>query len=87
MQSEGMQDYWSNPKGSWMNLCAVRKAYRYLGCDENACALFRPGPHRHSNPDFNEFLTFMRAKLDGKPTPEHLLINPYPDVDVDSYLF
>lgn len=87
MQSEGMQDYWGNPKGSWMNLCAVRKAYRYLGCDENVCALFRPGPHRHSNPDFNEFLGFMRAKLDGKPTPEHLLINPYPDVDVDSYLF
>ena len=70
-----------------MNLCAVRKAYRYLGCDENVCALFRPGPHRHSNPDFNEFLGFMRAKLDGKPTPEHLLINPYPEIDVESYLF
>lgn len=25
MQIEGMQDYWSNPKASWVNACAIRR--------------------------------------------------------------
>ena len=87
MQSEGMQDYWGNPKGSWLNFSAVRKAYQYLDCEDRVAALFRPGPHRHIQPDFMEFLAFMRAKIDGKPTPEHLLVNPYPEMEIEPYLF
>jgi hypothetical protein len=34
-----------------------------------------------------EFISFMRAKMDGKATPEHLLTDPYPEIDVESYLF
>lgn len=84
IQCEGMQDYWINPKGAWMNFCGVKEAYRYLGCEDNAAAWFRPGKHRHQLPDFTEFLEFMRSKLDGKPTAEHLKINPYPELDIDT---
>lgn len=84
LQCEGMQDYWINPKGAWMNFCGVKEAYRYLGCEDNAAAWFRPGQHRHQLPDFTEFLTFMRQKLDGKPTAEHLKINPYPELQIDT---
>ena len=35
-------------------------------------------------PDFTEFLEFMRAKMQGKPTAEHLLINPYPELAIDT---
>jgi hypothetical protein len=87
MQSEGMQDYWGNPKGSWLNFSAVKQAYKHLGCEDKVAALFRPGPHRHSHPDIMEFISFMRAKMDGKATPEHLLTDPYPEIDVESYLF
>lgn len=83
LQCEGMQDYWINPKGAWMNFCGVKEAYRYLGCEDNAAAWFRPGRHRHTLPDFTEFLNFMAAKMRGEPTAEHLLINPYPSLSID----
>ena len=84
LQCEGMQDYWINPKGAWMNFCGVKEAYRYLGCEDNAAAWFRPGYHRHKLPDFTEFVQFMKAKMEGKPTAEHLKINPYPELDIDT---
>ena len=84
LQCEGMQDYWINPQGAWMNFCGVKEAYRYLGCEDNAAAWFRPGIHRHKLPDFTEFLEFMRSKMNGKPTAEHLKINPYPNLDIDT---
>ena len=84
LQCEGMQDYWINPKGAWMNFCGVKEAYHYLGCEDNAAAWFRPGYHRHKLPDFTEFLNFMKSKMEGKPTAEHLKINPYPELDIDT---
>lgn len=84
LQCEGMQDYWINPKGSWMNLKGVKEAYRYLGCEDNAAAWFRPGQHRHKLPDFGEFLNFMVCKMEGNPTAEHLKINPYPELEIDT---
>lgn len=80
LQCEGMQDYWINPKGAWMNFVGVKHAYRYLGCEDNAAAWFRPGKHRHKLPDFTEFLQFMKCKMEKKPTAEHLKINPYPEI-------
>ena len=84
LQCEGMQDYWINPKGAWMNFCGVKEAYRYLGCEDNAAAWFRPGKHRHKLPDFTEFLEFMQAKMQGRKTAEHLKINPYPELKIDT---
>ncbi|MBR7116542.1 MAG: hypothetical protein IKC87_02410 [Clostridia bacterium] len=83
IQCEGMQDYWINPKGAWMNFKGVKEAYRYLGCEDNCAAWFRPGKHRHKLPDFVEFLSFMAAKMQGEKTAEHLKINPYPELDID----
>ncbi len=34
--------------------------------------------------DFTEFLEFMHSKLSGKPTAEHLKINPYPELQIDT---
>lgn len=82
IQFDGMQDYWINPKGAWMNFVGVREAYRYLGCEDNAAAWFRPGQHRQKLPDFTEFLKFMASKIKNEPTAEHLKINPYPDLDL-----
>lgn len=84
IQCEGMQDYWINPKGAWMNFCGVKEAYRYLGCEDNAAAWFRPGQHRQLLPDFTQFLEFMACKMAGNPTAEHLKINPYPELPIDT---
>lgn len=78
LQCEGMQDYWINPVGAWQNFMAVKECYRYLGCEENAAAWFRPGFHRHKLPDYQQFLDFMDRARAGKPVSEHLQINPYP---------
>lgn len=83
LQCEGMQDYWCNPKSAWLNACAVKAAFRYLGCEDHAAAWFRPGPHRQKLPDFTVLLDFMASKLKGAPTAEHLQINPYPDFPVE----
>ncbi len=42
LQCEGMQDYWINPKGAWMNFKGVKAAYKYLGCQDNAGACSVP---------------------------------------------
>ncbi len=84
IQCEGMQDYWINPKGAWMNFCGVKEAYRYLGCEDNAAAWFRPGIHRQKLPDFEQFISFMSDKKNGRPTAEHLKINPYPELEIDT---
>lgn len=81
LQCEGMQDYWINPIGAWQNFAAVKECYKYLGCEENAGAWFRPGEHRHKYQDFKEFLDFMDRARAGKPLAEHLKINPYPEVE------
>ena len=84
LQCEGMQDYWINPKGAWMNFCGVKEAYRYLGCEDHAGAWFRPGHHRHLLPDFTMFLEFMKNAMEGGELAEHLKINPYPELKIDT---
>lgn len=83
MQCEGMQDYWINPVGAWQNFAAVKACYKYLGCEENAGAWFRPGYHRHRLPEYTEFLDFIERAQKGLPLAEHLKINPYPDVPLN----
>lgn len=81
LQCEGMQDYWINPIGAWQNFMAVKECYRYLDCEDNAGAWFRPGEHRHKYPDFMQFLDFMDNAREHKPLAEHLKINPYPEIE------
>ena len=83
LQCEGMQDYWINPIGAWQNFSAVKECYRYLGCENNAAAWFRPGVHRHKLPDYKEFMDFIERSRKGLPPAEHLEINPYPDVPLN----
>ncbi len=81
LQCEGMQDYWINPIGAWQNFMAVKECYKYLGCEGNAGAWFRSGGHRHKEPDYAEFISFIVRAKKGQPLSEHLKLNPYPDVE------
>lgn len=81
LQCEGMQDYWINPIGAWQNFAAVKECYKYLGCEENAGAWFRPGFHRHKLPDYTEFMDFILRAEKGLPVSEHLKVNPYPEIE------
>jgi hypothetical protein len=81
LQCEGMQDYWINPIGAWQNFMAVKECYKYLGCEDNAGAWFRPGGHRHKEPDYAEFISFILRARKGQFLSEHLKLNPYPDIE------
>ena len=82
MQIDGMQDYWSNPVGSWQTLMAVKECYKYLGYDpDRAVSWFRTGGHRHELPEFEELMSLVARAQKGLPVSDHLLINPYPDVE------
>lgn len=81
MQCEGMQDYWGNPIGAWMNFAAVKRCYQYLGCEDHAGAWFKIGDHKHGYPEYMEFLDFVERSQKKLPLREHLKMNPYPDVD------
>jgi hypothetical protein len=81
MQCEGMQDYWGNPMGAWMNFAAVKECYKYLGCEDNAGAWFKIGDHEHGYKEYMEFLDFVDRSRNGLPLREHLKINPYPEMD------
>lgn len=81
MQCEGLQDYWINPVGAWHNFMAVKECYKYLGCEENAVAWFRPGEHRHTFPDYYEFIDFMDRAMHGLEVKDHLKTNPYPEIE------
>jgi len=83
LQCEGMQDYWINPIGAWQNFAAVKACYDYLGASGHCGAWFRPGGHRHAQPEFAEFLDFMDRARAGLAMREHLSINPYPDIPLN----
>lgn len=79
-QTEGLQDLWANPPGSYLGLAAVRACYAYLGCEEHVGCRFRQGTHAQKPDDFAAFLTFMdRARAGLDRAPEHV-ISPFPDL-------
>ncbi len=81
LQNEGMQDYWLNPVGAWQNFMAVKECYKYLGCEENAGAWYKPGEHQHTLAEFLVFLDFMDNARKNLPLQEHLKVNPYPEIE------
>lgn len=81
LQIEGLQDYWINPIGAWQNFCAVKECYKYLGCENNAGAWYKPGGHKQKYDEFKEFMDFMDRARAGLPLAEHLQVNPYPEIE------
>ncbi len=80
-QIEGMQDYWTNPIGSWQTFMAVREAHRYLGIEGHAAIWVRAGGHRQKLPEYSQFMDFMDCIRNGEPLKEEWEINPYPGIE------
>ena len=69
LETDSVDDTWSNPRGSYVTFRAAREAYRQLGCGDRIAAVLRQGPHAHSLEDFSTFLTFIESARAGKPFP------------------
>ena len=61
---------------------AVKDCYKHLGyAPDCAVSWFRSGGHRHELPEFEELMNLVARAQKDLPVSDHLLINPYSDVE------
>ncbi len=66
LSTEGLDDLWSNPSGTWQTYLAAREAYRFLGVEKRIGIWYRQGGHDHGPADWKAFLDFMDWQLCGR---------------------
>ena len=81
LQTEGLDDTWANPKGSYQTLLAAREVYRLLGAEDHIAAYYREGGHAHGYREYVQLLDFMQACLKGERAPVHYYEHPYPEME------
>ncbi len=81
LQTEGLDDTWSNPKGSYQTLLAAREVYKLLGAEDHIAAYYREGGHAHGYREYIQLLDFMEACLKGEHAGAHYYENPYPEME------
>ena len=74
LETEGLGDTWSNPKGTWQTHLAAAEVWKFLGAPQNIAARYRPGGHAH---DFGAFSALMDIMEKGS-LPQ---ADPYPDME------
>jgi hypothetical protein len=80
LSTEGLDDLWSNPSGTWQTHLAAREAYRFLGAEQRIGFWFRPGGHDHGEADWKAFLDFMQWQFCGQTPETRFDSNPYPEM-------
>jgi len=80
LSTEGLDDLWSNPSGTWQTHLAARKVYRFLDAEDRIGIWFREGEHGHGLADWKAFLDFMDWQLCGRNPECRFDTNPYPDM-------
>jgi len=56
--TEGENDDWVNPVGSYITWSAAREVFDFLGCPSHNRIHFRPGEHEHGEADWKALLSF-----------------------------
>lgn len=75
--SDGIQDSWSNPRGTALTARAAQPAFDLLGGRQTAC--FRPGGHAFSEVDWLALLDFCDEVWLGKATGRNWETCPFDD--------
>ncbi len=81
LETDGYDDIWANPRGSYLSLEAAREVWKLYGAADKCACRYRPGGHRHGWEDFNALFDFMEADLKGTPLPEEFTRIPYDDME------
>lgn len=74
LETNGRDDTWANPKGSYITFEAAKEIYELYGVPENIAYLIREGGHAHTPDDFAALLTFIE---DRSTVPEGYLTTPF----------
>lgn len=80
LSTEGLDDLWSNPSGTWQTHLAAREVYRFLNASDRIGIWYREGGHDHGAADWHVFLDFMGWQLRGRKPEYSFATNPYPDL-------
>ncbi len=67
LETNGTDDIWSNPRGSYQSFRAAREMYAAMGIPERIASVYRDGGHGHTREDFETFLKFIEAGTSGRP--------------------
>ena len=59
LETNGRDDTWANPKGSYITFEAAKEIYELYGVPENIAYLIREGGHAHTHEDFGALFAFI----------------------------
>jgi endo-1,4-beta-xylanase len=74
LMTEGLEDSWTNPRGSQLSYRAAREVYRFLGVPDRISIRYRPGGHI---PNDEDLLNFADHIFFDKPLPPEFGRLPY----------
>ena len=80
LETNGYEDIWANPRGSYLTHLAAREVWRLCVFPERCAAWYRSGGHRHGWRDFNALFDFMDAMRCEAPLPEEFTRPAYTDM-------
>lgn len=76
LQTEAINDIWSNPVGALRTSLAAREVYGFLGAPQNIMWHWRSGFHYHDIRDITVLVQVLKHRQSGDPLPES--IGQYP---------
>jgi len=76
--TNGLDDLWANPMGTWQTHRAAREVYRFLDAESRMGIAYRPGSHAHGPTDWASFLDFAQWSLQGAADKRPPDPDPYP---------
>lgn len=80
LDTNGLDDLWANPSGSWQSQRAAAEVYGFLGAADRLGHVYRGGGHDHSLRDWRAFLDFAGWHLQGRQPQRPFDANPYPSL-------
>ena len=67
LETDTLDDVWSNPRGTYQTYRAAKEVYRFLGAEDHLAAVFRYGRHYHGLRDYQVFFDFIDDARAARP--------------------
>lgn len=80
LETNGYDDIWANPRGSYITNIAAKNVWHLLGFGENCLTHYRQGGHNHTFEDFCVLFDVMEQVILGNKPKEYP--KPYNDIEL-----
>lgn len=79
--SEGANDIWANPVGTYQTTIAAGEVYKFLGCEENLIWYFRTGGHNQTPEDLEQLVNVVNHIRCGEKLNEKFFKRPFKKIE------